>query len=92
MATAMKTVTERPAWKDLSAHFRKIDRLHPRELFAQGPKRGERLTVEAAGIYLDCSKNRITDETPALLLQLAGKSGLRARIDATRSGRNRTRH
>jgi glucose-6-phosphate isomerase len=83
MATATKTtVTELPAWKALSAHFQKIDRLHLRELFAQDPKRGERLTVEAAGLYLDYSKNRITDETLALLLQLAEQSGLRARIDA----------
>ena len=63
MATATKTVTELPAWKALSAHFQKIDRLHLRELFARDPKRGERLTVEAAGLYLDYSKNRITDET-----------------------------
>jgi len=59
MATATKTVTGLPAWKALSAHFQKIDRLHLRELFAQDPKRGERLTVEAAGLYLDYSKNRI---------------------------------
>jgi Phosphoglucose isomerase len=86
MATATKTVTELPAWKALSAHFQKIDRLHLRELFAQDPKRGERLTVEAAGVYLDYSKNRITDETLALLLQLAEQSGLRARIDAMFDG------
>ncbi len=86
MATATKTVTELPAWKALSAHFQKIDRLHLRELFAQDPKRGERLTVEAAGLYLDYSKNRITDETLALLLQLAEQSGLRARIDAMFGG------
>src|SRR6476660_2758333 len=82
MATATKTVTGLPAWKALSAHFQKIDRLHLRELFAQDRKRGERLTVEAAGLYLDYSKNRITDETLTLLLQLAEQSGLRARIDA----------
>jgi glucose-6-phosphate isomerase len=86
MATATKTVTELPAWKALSAHFQKIDRLHLRELFAQDPKRGERLTVEAAGLYLDYSKNRMTDETLALLLQLAEQSGLRARIDAMFGG------
>jgi glucose-6-phosphate isomerase len=86
MATATKTATELPAWKALSAHFQKIDRLHLRELFAQDPKRGERLTVEAAGLYLDYSKNRITDETLALLLQLAEQSGLRARIDAMFGG------
>src|SRR5258705_1204059 len=86
MATATKAVTELPAWKALSAHLQKIDRLHLRELFAQDPKRGERLTVEAAGLYLDYSKNRITDETLALLLQLAEQSGLRARIDAMFGG------
>src|SRR5262252_977666 len=86
MATVTKTVTELPAWKALSAHFQKIDRLHLRELFAQDPKRGERLTVEAAGLYLDYSKNRITDETLALLLQLAEQSGLRTRIDAMFAG------
>ena len=57
-------------------------RSHLRELFADDPKRGERLTVEAAGLYLDYSKNRITDETLKLLLQLAEESGLRERIDA----------
>src|ERR1700748_3194752 len=82
MATATKTVTELPAWKALSAHFQKIDRLHLRDLFALDPKRGERLTLEAAGVYLDYSKNRITDKTLELLLQLAEQSGLRARIDA----------
>lgn len=82
MATATKAVTGLPAWKALSAHFQTIDRLHLRELFAQDPKRGERLTAEAAGLYLDYSKNRITDETLTLLLQLAEQSGLRARIDA----------
>src|SRR6476620_5825284 len=86
MATATKTVTELAAWKPLSAHFQKIDRLHLRELFARDPKRGERLTVEAAGLYLDYSKNRITDETLGLLLQLAEQSGLRARIDAMFGG------
>src|SRR6201988_395770 len=86
MATATKTATELPAWKALSAHFQKIDRLHLRELFAQDPKRGERLTVEAAGLYFDYSKNRITDDTLALLLQLAEQSGLRARIDAMFAG------
>jgi glucose-6-phosphate isomerase len=83
---ATKTVTELAAWKALSAHFQKVDCLHLRELFAQDPKRGERLTAEAAGLYLDYSKNRITDETLDLLLQLAEQSGLRARIDAMFGG------
>jgi len=86
MAMATKRVTELPAWKALSAHFQKVGRLHLRELFAQDPTRGPRLTLEAAGLYLDYSKNRITDETLALLLQLAEQSGLRARIDAMFGG------
>jgi glucose-6-phosphate isomerase len=86
MPTATKTVTELPAWKALSTHVQKVDRMHLRELFAQDPKRGERLTAEAAGLYLDYSKNRITDETLGLLLQLAEQSGLRARIDAMFGG------
>ncbi|MDI4233533.1 glucose-6-phosphate isomerase [Bradyrhizobium sp. 31Argb] len=86
MPTATKSVTVLPAWNALSAHFQKVGRLHLRELFAQDPKRGDRLTSEAAGLYLDYSKNRITDETLNLLLQLAEQSGLRARIDAMFSG------
>src|SRR5215475_13538697 len=86
MTSSTKTATELPAWNALSAHFQKIDHLHLRELFAQEPKRGERLTAEAAGIYLDYSKNRITDETLGLLLQVAEQSGLRARIDAMFAG------
>src|SRR5215475_2167046 len=86
MATATRTITELPAWEALSTHFQKIHRLHLRELFARDPTRGERLTVDAAGVYLDYSKNRITDETVALLLQLAEQSELRARIDAMFGG------
>ena len=74
--------TERPAWKALVAHQQKIRDLYLRKLFADDPKRGERMTVEAVGLYLDYSKNRITDETLKLLLQLADESGLRQRIDA----------
>ena len=73
---------QRPAWTALEAHYQKIKGLHLRQLFAEDPKRGERLAVEAVGIYLDYSKNRITDETLKLLLQLAEESGLRERIDA----------
>ncbi len=72
----------RPAWKALAAHHEKVERVHLRQLFADDPKRGERMTAEAAGVYLDYSKNRITDETLRLLFQLAAESGLRARIDA----------
>jgi glucose-6-phosphate isomerase len=82
MAAASEPVTERPTWKALAAHHRQVRSLHLRKLFAEDPKRGERLTAEAAGIYLDYSKNRVTDETLRLLLQLAEQSGLRARIDA----------
>jgi len=73
---------QRAAFGALEAHHRKISGLHLRQLFAEDAKRGERLTLDAAGIYLDFSKNRITDETIRLLVQLAEESGLRARIDA----------
>jgi glucose-6-phosphate isomerase len=76
------TTPARPAWKSLEAHYRKIRELHLRNLFADDPGRGERLTVEAVGIFLDYSKNRITDESLKLLVQLADESNLRARIDA----------
>ncbi len=75
-------VTERPAWKDLAAHFQTARGLHLRQLFAEDPQRGERYTAEAAGVYLDYSKNRITDETMRLLLGLAEECGLRERIAA----------
>jgi glucose-6-phosphate isomerase len=73
---------QRPAFKALEAHQRAIAGLHLRQLFADDARRGERLTLEAAGLTLDYSKNRITDETIRLLLQLAEESGLRWRIDA----------
>jgi glucose-6-phosphate isomerase len=72
----------RPAWSRLEAHCRKLRDVHLRQLFAEDPDRGERLAVQGAGIYLDFSKNRVTDETIRLLLQLAQESGLRDRIDA----------
>jgi glucose-6-phosphate isomerase len=78
----IKPLTKRKAWKALEAHYKEVRQLHLRELFADDPKRGERLTVEAVGIYLDYSKNRITDETLKLLIELAEQSGLRERIDA----------
>ena len=80
--TSLVPLTQRAAWKALETHFTKIRELHLRKLFAEDPKRGERLTVEAVGIYFDYSKNRITDETVKLLLQLADESGLRSRLDA----------
>ena len=79
-------LTERQAWAALEAHQKKVAPLHLRKLFADDPKRGERLTLDAAGIYLDYSKNRVTDETLTLLVQLANESGLRERIDAMFSG------
>jgi len=72
----------RPAWTSLEQHYQKMKRVHLRQLFADDRGRGERLAVEAAGVCLDYSKNRITDETLQLLLQLARESGLRERIDA----------
>jgi glucose-6-phosphate isomerase len=74
--------TQRPAWKALASHYENISKLHLRKLFADDPKRGERMAVEAAGLYLDYSKNRVTDETLKLLFQLAEESDLRGRIDA----------
>ena len=75
-------LTQRPAWKALEAHCQAIKGMHLRQLFADDPKRGERFTAEAAGLYLDYSKNRITDETLHLLVQLAEECGLRERIEA----------
>ena len=82
MPATIVPLTQRPAWKALEAHCDKMREVHLRQLFADDPKRGERLTAEAVGIYFDYSKNRITDETVQLLLQLAEESGLRSRIDA----------
>ncbi len=82
MTGGIAPLTARPAWKALEAHYGKVRGLHLRKLFADDAKRGERMTAEAAGIYLDYSKNRITDETMTLLLRLAEESGLRERIDA----------
>ena len=76
------TLTDRPAWKALEQHHLSIRGVHLRELFARDTGRGERLMLEAAGVYLDYSKNRITDETVPLLVRLAEECGLRARIDA----------
>jgi len=78
----MLPLTARQSWKALQTHQQKIGEQHLRSLFADDPMRGVRLTAEAAGIYLDYSKNRVTDETLALLRRLADESGLRERIDA----------
>ena len=79
-------LTERPAWKALAGHHQEVRDLHLRDLFATDPLRGERLTAEAAGLYLDYSKNRVTDETIRLLLRLADECALAERIDAMFSG------
>ena len=86
MKATIKTLTQRLAWKALAAHHQQIKNLHLRELFATDSKRGERLTVEAAGLFFDYSKNRITNETLKLLLSLAEESGLRSQIKAMFSG------
>ena len=75
-------LTQRPAWKALQTHCDTIKDRHLRDLFAEDAHRGERFAVEAEGIYLDYSKNRIAAETLKLLLDLAETSGLRRRIDA----------
>ncbi len=86
MSTKLTPLTQRPSWKALAEHYQKIRDLHLRTLFAQDARRGERFACEAVGIYLDYSKNRITDETLRLLLELAESSGLRERIDAMFGG------
>ncbi|MDV6343909.1 glucose-6-phosphate isomerase [Nitrosomonas sp. Is37] len=77
---------ERNAWKALTAHYEQVRHLHLRTLFADDPQRGEHMTAEAVGLFLDYSKNLVTDETLKLLMQLAEESGLRPRIDAMFSG------
>ena len=79
---AASALRARPAWASLKNHYQKMRRVHLRQLFDKDRERGERMAVEATGIYFDYSKNRITDETLGLLLQLAGEAGLRDRIDA----------
>jgi glucose-6-phosphate isomerase len=81
-ATKLAPLGERPAWKALQAHFQQIQGKHLRELFEADPTRGERFTAETGGIFLDYSKNRITDETLKLLVTLAEESGVREKIDA----------
>ena len=82
MIKAKKPTNKYASWIALEAHYRKIRGLHLRHLFANDPERGERMAIEAAGIYFDYSKHRITDETFKLLIQLAEEAGLRSRIDA----------
>ena len=84
MATAVKvqSLTQRAAWKALESHYEKVRNVSLRSLFSDDPQRAARFSIEAAGLFLDYSKNRITEETRKLLLQLAQESGLRERIDA----------
>ena len=86
MSMNITQLTQRPAWKALADHYQKTRDLHLRTLFAEDPKRGERFAREAIGIYFDYSKNRVTEETMRLLLELAESSGLRERIDAMFQG------
>ena len=81
MTAGIARLGERPAWNALAAHSKIVRELHLRKLFMEDPTRGERMAAEAEGLYLDYSKNRITDETLKLLFQLAQESGLQARID-----------
>jgi len=81
-----KRATKQAAWKALTAHYKAISGLHLRDIFKDDPKRGQRMALEAVGLYLDYSKNRVTDETVELLLEHAAESGLRQRIDAMFSG------
>jgi glucose-6-phosphate isomerase len=76
------TIGDTPEWHALEAHFDAVRDVHLRELFEEDPQRGERFALEAEGLYLDYSKNRITDETVRLLIELAHRAGLRDRIDA----------
>lgn len=87
MATTAETHTESAlvtssAWKALETHYQNLKNLHLRDLFARDPQRGEHMTAEGAGLFLDYSKNRVTDETLKLLVNLANESGLQARIQA----------
>ena len=87
MSASSPLLTERPAWRALGAHHRELAKTHLRQLFADDAGRGERLTAEGAGIFLDYSKNRATDQTLSLLVRLAEECGLRERIEAMFSGR-----
>src|SRR4030095_5638324 len=73
---------KRQSWNDLESHYQKVSKMHLRDLFKEDPERGERMTAEAVGLFLDYSKNRITDETLKLLLRVAEEAGLQSRIYA----------
>ena len=87
MATRVQPTIKRleqrgSAWDTLATHYKKLSKLHLRQLFADDPRRGERMTADTAGLFLDYSKNRVTDETRSILIELARQSELRTRIDA----------
>ena len=82
IAAGVRPLADRPTWQALRRHYDEMRNVHLRTLFADDPKRGERYTAEAAGLYLDYAKHRVTDETIRLLLALAEESGLRPRIEA----------
>src|SRR5438132_457717 len=84
--TNRTSLTERPAYQALAAHYREIEGRHLRELFAEDPQRGTRMAIEELGIYFDYSKNRVTDETLRLLIRLATACGLSERRDAMFGG------
>jgi glucose-6-phosphate isomerase len=86
MTTKLIPLSERPAWKALEAHYEQIHKMLLRQMFQDDPARGERFTLDASGVFLDYSKNRITDETLKLLIQLADECGLRGHIDAMFNG------
>jgi glucose-6-phosphate isomerase len=82
----MTPITATPEWKALQEHYERLERVHLRELFAEDPKRGEAMTLDVDGVYLDYSKNRVTADTLRLLVALAERAGLRQRIDAMFAG------
>src|SRR5580704_5301194 len=86
MTANIVPLTERAAWKSLQEHYAKVRDTHLRTFFSEDAGRGERLVLEALGLYFDYSKHRVTDETIRLLIRLAEESGLRARIDAMFAG------
>src|SRR5690349_914132 len=86
MTTSVTPLKQRPAWKALEAHYEQVKNVHLHQLFAEDAERFKRLTTEALGIYYDYSKNRVTNETLKLLLQLAQESGVSERIKAMFSG------
>ena len=86
MSEQVAPLSQRPAWKALTAHAEAMRSQQLRELFKSDPERGTRFTAEACGLFLDYSKNRITDETLKLLIELAKQSGLRAHAEAMFTG------